>query len=96
MTSVPPVPATIIAVNIPSRVVTDGSIISVELRYDIKDWLLENIGRAAIYSSRWGWKGKWFVRSRSVKDRTISDFWQVCFFNKEDAIRFKLAWQGIM
>lgn len=54
---------------------------------DVELWLKTNLGKRGVYSSRWGWKGRWTVSHRA----TFSLF---SFANKRDAVLFKLTWGG--
>jgi hypothetical protein len=57
-------------------------------RMDVQQWMLGSMGKRAIYSSKWGWKGRWSVSGRG----TFSLF---SFASKSDAVLFKLRWGGM-
>lgn len=57
-------------------------------RSDVADWLRATMGKRGVYSSKWGWKGRWTVSSRV----TFSLF---SFANQSDAVLFKLRWGGV-
>ena len=58
-------------------------------RRDVAEWLKANMGKRAVFSSKWGWKGRWSVSHRS----TYSLF---SFSKQSDAVLFKLAWGGTL
>jgi hypothetical protein len=60
----------------------------VRVRFDIASWLEKNIGKKAIYSSKWGWKGRWTIITKDNSD------WHFCFTRPRDALLFKMTWAG--
>lgn len=58
-------------------------------RSDVQDWLKKTLGHRGIYSSKWGWRGRWSVSSRST-------YGLFSFARKQDAVMFKLRWGGTL
>lgn len=50
---------------------------------EIYEWLKKTLGKRAVYSSKWGWKGRWRLSNSCV-----------IFIHKQDAMLFKLRWGG--
>lgn len=56
-------------------------------RADINVWLKNTLGKRGMFSSKWGWQGRWSVSHRST-------FALFSFMQKSDAVLFKLTWGG--
>ncbi len=57
-------------------------------RTDVAEWLRKTMGKRGVFSSKWGWKGRWSVTHR-VTESIFS------FEKQSDAVMFKLRWGGV-
>lgn len=53
----------------------------------VEQWLLANVGKEMVFSSKWGWKGKW----RAVRINGLNHF---AFADPKKAMMYKLVWSG--
>lgn len=55
--------------------------------YEVKQWLLANVGKEMVYSSKWGWKGQWRMEQKDGCNYFV-------FADPKKAVMYKLVWGG--